>query len=182
MPSVEESKEIRGVHVATPDLHGDERGVFVETWRKEWVPGAAEMVQGNRADRTAGCLVGMHYHLRQADYWYVPAGTALMALHDLRAGSPTDGATVTLELGPDHGHRGVYIPPGVAHGFWAVTDMTITYLVDRYYDPDDELGVAWDDPELAIPWPGDGPVLSKRDRENPRRSGIPVNLRPAWPG
>ena len=66
-------------------------------------------------------------------------------------GSPTDGATLTLDLGAradgTHDHRGVFIPPGVAHGFAALTDMTITYLVDGYYNPDDELGVAWDDPD-----------------------------------
>ena len=64
-------------------------------------------------------------------------------LHDLRTGSPTDGATLAIDLGrqPDgtHSHRGVFIPPGVAHGFAALTDMTITYLVDGYYNPADEL-------------------------------------------
>ena len=94
--------------------------------------------------------MGLHYHLHQADYWYVPFGTARVVLHDLRVGSPTDGATQWLDLGrqPDgtHSHRGVFIPPGVAHGFAALTDMTITYLVDGYYNPADELGVAWDDP------------------------------------
>lgn len=181
MADVVESAEIAGVHVVTPDVHGDERGVFIETYRREWFPGS-EMVQGNRADRTSGCLVGMHYHLHQADYWYVPAGTALVALHDLRDGSPTDGATLTLELGPDHGHRGVYIPPGVAHGFWAVTDMTITYLVDGYYNPDDELGVAWDDPDMAIDWPGSDPIVSGRDQSNPRRTELSDRLRPRYEG
>lgn len=182
MAKVEEAPEIRGAVVVTPDLHVDERGVFLETYRREWFPEGREMVQGNRADRAAGCLVGLHYHLHQSDYWYVPAGEALVALHDLREGSPTAGGTLTLRLGPEHGHRGVYVPAGVAHGFWAVSDLTITYLVDRYYDPADELGVAWDDPELGIPWPGTAPVLSARDRSNPRRSGIPDDLRPRWTG
>lgn len=180
MPQVEESPLVAGAYVVTPDVHGDDRGAFVETWRKEWVPGGREMVQANRADRQQGCLVGMHYHLHQADYWYVPFGAALMALHDLRQGSPTERATLTLELGPDHGHRGVYIPPGVAHGFWAVTDMTITYLVDGYYNPDDELGVRWDDPEMAIPWPGTDPLLSGRDQANPSRADLPDELRPRF--
>lgn len=181
MPQVEESEQIAGVHVVTPDLHGDERGVFVETWRREWVPGSAEMVQANRADRQAGCLVGLHYHLRQADYWYVPHGDALVVLHDLRVGSPTEGATLALPLGPGHGHRGVYIPPGVAHGFWAVTDVTITYLVDGYYDPADELAVRWDDPAVAAGWPGDAPVLSERDRAAPLIADVPAHRRPHWP-
>ena len=80
----------------------------------------------------------------------MPYGRARVVLHDLRVGSPTDGATLMLDLGAGddgtHDHRGVFIPPGVAHGFAALTDMTITYLVDGYYNAADELGVAWDDP------------------------------------
>jgi dTDP-4-dehydrorhamnose 3,5-epimerase len=178
MPLIEQSDTIVGVVVVTPDVHGDNRGRFVETFRKEWVPGAAEMVQGNRADRKAGALVGLHYHLHQADYWYVPFGRAMVVLHDLRAGSPTDAATLVLEIG-EHDHRSVYIPPGVAHGFYAMTDMTITYLVDHYYDPDDELGVAWDDPDLGVTWPTTTPELSGRDRSNPKRAEIAPKLRPA---
>ena len=177
MPVINPSPVIGGVLVVTPDVHGDNRGRFIETFRKEWIADGAEMVQANRADRKAGALVGLHYHRFQADYWYVPFGRALVVLHDLRASSPTDGATLSLEIG-DHDHRGVYIPPGVAHGFWALTDMTITYLVDHYYDPADELGVAWDDPALGISWPGQNPELSQRDRTNPKRSEIPSDLRP----
>ena len=178
MPDVTQSKDIAGVIVVTPDVHGDNRGRFVETFRQEWLPdGAPAMVQGNRADRTEGALVGLHYHRFQSDFWYVPNGRALVVLHDLRASSPTDGHTLVLEIG-EHDHRGVYIPPGVAHGFYALTDMTITYLVDRYYDPADELGVAWDDPALNIAWPASDPELSQRDRTNPRRADIPPDLRP----
>jgi dTDP-4-dehydrorhamnose 3,5-epimerase len=102
----------------------------------------------------------------------------MVVLHDLRASSPTDKATLVLEIG-EHDHRGVYIPPGVAHGFYALTDMTITYLVDHYYNPDDELGVAWDDPDLAVTWPSTDPELSGRNRSNPKRAEIAPNLRPA---
>jgi dTDP-4-dehydrorhamnose 3,5-epimerase len=140
------------------------------------------MIQANRADRQAGSLVGLHYHLHQADYWYVPFGRARVVLHDLREGSPTDGATLSFDLGRDeqgtHDHRGVFIPPGVAHGFAALTDMTITYLVDGYYNPADELGVAWDDPEIGADWGVDDPVLSERDRKNPNRADIPPDRRP----
>jgi dTDP-4-dehydrorhamnose 3,5-epimerase len=177
MPEISGSNQIGGVVIVTPDVHGDNRGRFVETWRKEWVPSSAEMVQANRADRRQGALVGLHYHLHQADFWYVPSGRALVVLHDLRESSPTAGVTLTLEIG-EHDHRGVYIPPGVAHGFFALTDMTITYLVDHYYNPADELGVAWDDPDLGVTWPSMSPELSNRDRTNPKRSEIPEELRP----
>lgn len=173
------SEKIAGVFVVTPQIFGDERGQFVETYRKEWIPGAVEMIQGNRADRAEGCLVGLHYHRFQADYWYVPFGRALVLLHDLRQGGPTDGVTEMLEISGDN-HIAVYIPPGVAHGFYALTDMTITYLVDGYYNPDDELGVLWNDPELGLDVPNESPILSVRDKSNPLRSEIADELRPNW--
>ena len=178
MPEIRESPHIAGVHVVEPTIHGDQRGRFIETYRREWIPGAREMLQSNRADRQAGSLVGLHYHLHQSDYWYVPFGTARVVLHDLREGGPTDGATHELDLSGEN-HMGVYIPPGVAHGFAALTDMVITYLVDGYYNPADELGVMWDDPEIGADWGlGVEPILSERDRSNPRRADIAPEWRP----
>jgi dTDP-4-dehydrorhamnose 3,5-epimerase len=174
--SVRQSDVIRGVYVVDPQEFGDERGVFVESYRREWVPRSNEMIQANRADRAAGCVVGLHWHRHQADYWYVPAGRVRVVLHDLRVGSPTETATLTLDLGGPPGsegrHRAIYIPPGVAHGFAALTDATVTYLVDRYYDPADELGVAWDDPDVAADWGVTDPILSGRDRANPKRAEV----------
>jgi dTDP-4-dehydrorhamnose 3,5-epimerase len=179
VPKIRGSETISGVYVVEPDTHDDERGRFIETYRRSWFPLGREMVQGNRSDKAAGAVVGLHYHLHQADYWLVPRGTARVVLHDLREGSPTDGRTEVLEIG-EADSRGVFIPPGVAHGFAAVTDMTITYLVDGYYNPDDELGVAWDDPEIGADWGVADPVLSRRDRANPSRANIPAGWRPHW--
>jgi len=182
MATIRESDAVKGVYVVEPAVHGDERGIFIETYRREWFPQGREMIQGNRGDRQKGSVVGLHYHLHQADYWYVPMGAARVVLHDLRDGSPTDGATLTLDLGAradgTHDHRGVFIPPGVAHGFAALSDMTITYLVDGYYNPDDELGVAWDDPEIAADWGVTDPTLSDRDQKNPRRADIAPQWQP----
>src|ERR1041385_3848 len=105
MPQIEQSETIAGVVVVTPDVHGDNRGRFVETFRRGWVPGAPGMVQANRADRKQGALVGLHYHLHQADYWYVPFGRAMVVLHDLRVGSPTDRVTEVFDLGARDGRR-----------------------------------------------------------------------------
>lgn len=182
MAQIEASDVIDGVYVVTPTVHGDERGYFVETYRRQWFPGGREMVQGNRGDRVAGCLVGLHYHLHQADYWYVPNGHARVVLHDLRVGGPTDGATLSLDLGEVDGgpnnHLGVYIPPGVAHGFASLSDMTITYLVDGYYNPADELGVAWNDPAIDADWGLSDPILSARDQASPTRDAIEAQWRP----
>lgn len=185
MATVTPSEVIDGVFVVTPTIHGDERGIFVETYRRNWFPGGREMIQGNRGDRRAGAIVGLHYHLHQADFWYVPFGRARVVLHDLRTGSATDGATLTIDLGSepgtsgaDHDHRGIYIPPGVAHGFSALTDMTITYLVDGYYNQADELGVAWDDPAIGADWGVTHPVVSGRDQTNPKRAEISPAFQP----
>ncbi len=182
MATVTESAHIAGIYEVEPDIHGDARGYFVETYRREWFPEGREMVQGNRGDRQQGSVVGLHYHLHQADYWYVPYGRARVVLHDLRAGSATDGATLVLDLGQRSDgttdHRGVFIPPGIAHGFAALTDLTITYLVDSYYNPADELGVAWDDPDIGADWGLAEPILSARDQKNPRRADLDAGRRP----
>jgi dTDP-4-dehydrorhamnose 3,5-epimerase len=180
MPNVHESEQIAGVWVVEPTIHGDQRGLFIETYRRQWFPHGREMVQGNRANRQQGALVGLHYHLHQADYWYVPFGHARVVLHDLRQGGPTDGATLELDLTGDN-HLGVFIPPGVAHGFAALTDLVITYLVDGYYNAADELGVRWDDPKVGADWGVTDPILSARDRANPSRDELPAGRRPSWP-
>ncbi|MEW6153817.1 MAG: dTDP-4-dehydrorhamnose 3,5-epimerase [Actinomycetota bacterium] len=180
-PEVSPSPVIAGVTVVRPLSHADDRGRFTETYRRSWFPEGREMVQGNCSDKTAGSLVGVHYHLHQADYWYVTRGTARVVLHDLREGSPTEGATLAFDMsrgGTDD--IGVYIPPGVGHGFAALTDLTLTYLVDGYYDPDDELGVRWDDPALGAHWGVTDPVISRRDELNPLRADIAPDRRPAF--
>ena len=182
MAEITPSTDIDGVLLVRPAVHGDERGFFVETYRRHWFPDGREMVQSNRAERSSGAVVGLHYHLHQADYWYVIDGHARVVLHDLRVASPTEGATALLDLGmvdgAVHNHLGVYIPPGVAHGFASVTDLTLTYLVDGYYNPADELGVAYDDPDIAADWAVTDPVLSERDRANPRRGEIDPTRQP----
>jgi dTDP-4-dehydrorhamnose 3,5-epimerase len=149
------------------EVHGDPRGSFVETYRREWLPpGAPEMVQANVSRSRAGVLRGPHLHRRQADYWVVIEGRAFVGLVDLRSGSPTDGERRQLTLDADE-PAGLYIPPGVAHGFYAETDVVLHYLVDAYHDGTDEFGIAWDDPVLGIEWPTTQPLLSERDRTNP---------------
>lgn len=176
--TVEKSDLIDDVLIITPDIFGDERGFFVETFRQEWLPdNAPTMVQGNRGTRKKGSLVGLHFHLHQEDFWYVPFGTALVALHDLREGSPTNGVSQTIEISGEN-HKGVYIPRGVAHGFLALTDMTITYLVDNYYNGTDELGVLYSDPEMGFDWPLEVLTVSDRDKTNPLRKDIDAKIRP----
>ncbi len=166
-PELVAADSIPGVAVVPLAHHADDRGSFVEVFRQSWLPsGAPTMVQGNRSVSRAGVLRGMHFHHRQADYWFVTHGRVFAALADLRVGSPTEGKVAVLRL--EDSDQGLYIPRGVAHGYLAEVDTTLSYLVDCYYDGADEFGVAWNDPDLAIPWPMDEPILSDRDRTNPR--------------
>jgi dTDP-4-dehydrorhamnose 3,5-epimerase len=177
VPKILPSATIDGVVFVEPDVHGDPRGRFVETYRRQWFDLGREMVQSNRSEKQAGAVVGLHYHLHQADYWYLLRGRARVVLHDLRQGASTEGSTETVDLTGDR-DRGIFIPPGVAHGFAALADLLLWYQVDSYYNPADELGLAWDDPEVGADWGIGDPVLSDRDRTNPRRRDIPPDLRP----
>lgn len=168
------NSQIMGVYHVTPARHDDERGWFSETYRREWFPEAREMIQSNRVERDEGCIVGLHLHLHQADYWYVVKGVARVVLHDMRRDSSTERATINFDMADG---QGVYIPPGVAHGFSTPHGpITLTYLVDSYYNPPDELGVAWDDPVVGADWGWGGltdpPVLSERDLYNLSRSAV----------
>jgi dTDP-4-dehydrorhamnose 3,5-epimerase len=158
--------DIHGVLLLELTSHPDERGSFVETYRREWVPGMREMVQGNLSRSRANVLRGLHFHRRQTDYWILVSGIYVVGVYDLRIGSPTKGRALTIRVSAEDG-RAVYLPPGVAHGFYAETDVVMQYLVDEYYTGDDEFGFAWNDPRAAVPWPVSDPILSERDRSNP---------------
>ena len=169
--------KIEGVRIVPFRSFGDDRGYFFESYRRTWIPEAREMVQGNCSFSKKGVLRGLHFHRKQADFWAVPSGLVRAALYDLRTASPTQGVADVLELGGKEPF-GLYIPKGVAHGFYAIEDSFMTYLVDEYYDNSDELGIRWDDPALGLDWGAKNPILSKRDRENPLLAAIPIEQRP----
>jgi dTDP-4-dehydrorhamnose 3,5-epimerase len=178
------ASSIRGVRFGSVERHADERGSFREIWRADTFgaidpalagadPGTEPgFVQANLSTSAAGVLRGLHLHRRQFDHWVVASGRAFVALVDVRpmlAGGERP-VVETRELRQDDW---VDIPTGVAHGFLALEDLELVYLVTATYDGSDELGFAWDDPLAAVPWPSvpgsaDGrPILSGRDRANP---------------
>jgi len=172
MPEISALGAISGVKVVDLTAWADDRGAFLETFRKAWFPERSwDALQANCSYSRARVLRGLHYHHRQVDYWFVPHGRIRVALADLRRGSPTRGASATLDLGKDV-PRGVLIPVGVAHGFAALSDAVLTYLVDNYHDGTDEHGVAWDDPAFGLDWGVADPIVSARDRGNPRLGEI----------
>jgi dTDP-4-dehydrorhamnose 3,5-epimerase len=164
MPTESVPSPIADVRIWRPQVHADPRGRFVEVFRSAALPAA--MAQSNHSRSAAGVLRGLHYHRHQADLWYLVAGRAQVAMADLRrrGGAPV---THTFVLDGDV-PTAVYVPPGVAHGYLALTEIDLIYWVTREYDPADEHGVAWDDPTLAIDWQLDGPpLISERDADNP---------------
>lgn len=178
-PTLHESGTIPGVLLADLRPFADERGRFTEMFRKEWFPQRSwERIQMNRSESKPGVLRGLHYHFHQVDFWLVLSGRMRVGLADLRPSSPAFRRTETIEIAAED-QRGLYIPVGVAHGFLALTDVTLMYVVDNYYDGADELGLAWDDPEIVVAWQQTAPPeLSARDKANPRFSEIPPERRP----
>ena len=170
---------IDGVMTVSLEAFGDDRGRFMETFRKEWFPQVTwDRLQSNRSDSSAGILRGLHYHFRQVDYWCVTRGLIRVGLVDLRRSSPTYLASATLDMGGDN-LLGLFIPEGVAHGFAALTDCTLIYIVNNYYDGGaDEFGIAWNDPRANIDWGVTEPALSRRDQNNPLIADIPPHAQP----
>jgi dTDP-4-dehydrorhamnose 3,5-epimerase len=160
--------DIPGVWFRELASFADDRGSFTETFRQTWLPaGDPLVVQSNLSRSKAGVLRGMHFHRSQTDWWVFLEGTAFVALCDLRIGSPARGTVAAETLDTANGLRALSIPPGVAHGFCAQSDVALQYMVTAYHDGSDESGFAWDDPDAAIAWPVAQPILSERDRSNP---------------
>lgn len=163
---------IPGALLGTPERHEDSRGWFIEILRESDF--GMQFVQGNHSHSAENVLRGLHYHRRQADAWYVVGGRAQAMLADLRTESDRP-SVLSVDLKADE-PQVLYIPPGVAHGFLAVTELDLIYWVTGYYDASDEFGVAWDDPTLAAPWKSDSPILSERDKTNPKLEWSSIDL------
>ena len=173
-----EPSSLRGVRFGSIARHADSRGSFREVWRASAFPATDPAETG----APAGNEPRFVHHRRQLDYWTVAAGRALVALVDVRPlvdGSGPRAIVETRELATDDW---VVIPAGVAHGFLALEPLELLYLVTNEYDGSDELGFAWDDPAVGVPWPTvagtpDGrPMLSDRDRSNPSLADLVAGL------
>lgn len=163
-----------GVVLVPLTPHADDRGVFTELYRASWSTGVAP-TQWNAVSSESNVLRGVHIHRRHADYLTLVAGRATIGLHDLRPDSPTEGLGTTVELDAST-PSGLVIPVGVAHGFYFHVASIHVYAVSHEFDPADELGCRWDDPELVIDWPCADPLISPRDRDLGRLS----DLRRIW--
>lgn len=156
-----------------PEVFRDPRGFFLETWnaRKFREGGiSAAFVQDNHSRSARGTVRGLHAQQQrpQGKLIRVVAGDIFDVAVDIRRGSPTFGRWVSFPLSAES-FRQCYVPPGFAHGFCVVSESAeVEYKCTDFYDPADEITIAWNDPELAIAWPVREPVLSAKDRSAPQ--------------
>lgn len=190
------SSALPGVGWGRIERHADARGSFREIWRAEAFADLSAaaggqvdagdrlaFVQANLSTSAAGVLRGLHLHRRQLDHWVVASGRAFVALVDVRPvldGSSSRPIVETRVLAAD---ESVTIPAGVAHGFLALEPLELVYFVTNAYDGSDELGFAWHDPAVGVPWPavegtpGGRPIVSERDAANPLLADLVARLR-----
>lgn len=170
--------KLPGVLIIEPDVFEDQRGFFFESYsyRKYAALGITDVfVQDNHSRSVRGTLRGLHYQAPpgQAKLVRVALGEVFDVAVDIRWGSPTFGQWVGVTLSAEN-KRQLYIPVGFAHGFCVTSEVAdFLYKCSNYYSPQDERGIAWDDPDLAIAWPISTPILSQRDQSHPRLAEAP---------
>ena len=164
---------IPDVVVIKPEVFGDDRGFFMETWEARRFAKAGidvEFVQDNHSKSSQGVLRGLHYQIRrpQGKLVRVVAGEVFDVAVDLRRSSGTFGMWVGSFLSADN-RRMLWIPPGFAHGFYVTSrSAEFVYKCSAFYAPEDERSIVWNDPDLAIDWPlinGKPPTVSQKDSQ-----------------
>ncbi len=168
------STALPDVLLITPDVYGDARGFFMESWnweRYQKIGIATQFVQDNLSFSAKGVLRGLHfqYPFGQGKLVSCLIGEVYDVAVDIRRHSPFFGQWVGVFLSAEN-HQQLYIPPGFAHGFCVTSDTALfSYKCTELYHPETEGSVAWDDPALAIPWPVTEPSLSRKDL-----AGVPL--------
>ena len=173
--------ELPGVVLIEPVVYRDQRGFFLETYHagKYHAAGVEGVfVQDNHSHSVRGTVRGLHAQLRhpQGKLVRVLRGEIFDVAVDIRRGSPTFRRWVGAKLSAESFLQ-IYVPPGFAHGFCVLSETAeIEYKCTELYDPTDEFGILWNDPELGIAWPVREPVLSERDRTAPRLAELTEKL------
>jgi dTDP-4-dehydrorhamnose 3,5-epimerase len=179
--------KLPSVVVLEPDVYGDRRGFFLETWnrkRYEEVGICETFVQDNVSLSKQGILRGLHFQNPQSQGKLVQvlSGEVLDVAVDIRIGSPTFGQWIGEELSGED-HKQIYIPPGFAHGFFVISDEALfSYKCTDFYNPDTEHGIIWNDPDIGINWPVDEPLLSSKDAVFPKLKDLPPETLPHFRG
>ena len=178
-----EETTLPGVLRIEPRVFGDERGWFLETWRKSRYLEhgiGPDFVQANSSRSRRGVLRGLHYQWPnpQGKLVWVSRGRVLDVAVDIRPDSPTFKQWMACELHAEK-HAQLWIPEGFAHGFLVLSEeATFHYLCTRDYDAQADAAIAWNDPDIGIDWPMDEPDLSPKDAGAPRLSETPAGRLP----
>lgn len=174
-----------GVFELRPKIFGDARGFFMETYHRTKFADLGirdTFVQDNHSCSAKGTLRGLHYQLQhpQAKLCRVVEGEALDVVVDIRVGSPQFGKWTSVLLSATTQNQ-IYVPAGFAHGFLALTNsVQFLYKCSDFYDPSDERGILWNDPDLNINWGISSPVISEKDAKNPRLREVPPQYLPGY--
>lgn len=166
--------KLEGVVIIEPDVFGDNRGFFMESWNKEKMAELGldyDFVQDNHSKSTVkGTLRGIHFQKgdkAQAKLVRCVKGTVLDVAVDLRKNSPTFKQWVGVELSAEN-KKQLLIPRGFGHGFVTLTDdVEFLYKADNYYAPEADAGIRWNDPDIGVEWGVENPILSEKDKKNP---------------
>ena len=173
--------KLDGVVLVEPQVYGDERGFFLETYAVEEWKGLgvkADFVQQNHSRSSRGTLRGIHFQTSpgQAKLLRCARGSIIDVVVDLRRDSDTYGQWDSHIL-DDEKHHQLYVPVGFGHGFAVLSEVAdVCYQVSSLYDPATEAGIAWDDPEVGVDWQVEAPLLSQRDKEAPHLKEIADSL------
>ena len=173
MPFEFEDAKLKDVKIVKPQVFGDERGFFMETYEENDFREAGidtEFIQDNHSKSEHGVLRGLHYQkgeYSQGKLVRCTQGVIMDVIVDLREDSDTFGETMKVILS-EHNKKMLWVPRGFGHGFYTLSEAAeVQYKVDNEYAPDQEAGIIWNDPELDINWPTDEPKLSDKDEEWP---------------
>jgi len=174
-----------GVVIIEPQVFGDARGFFMETWqsaRYAELGLAGPFVQDNLSRSSHGVLRGLHFQNPhgQGKLVQVLEGEVFDVAVDIRRGSPTFGEWVGATLSGENRHQ-LYVPEGFAHGFCVTSESALfSYKCTDYYHHAAERSIRWDDPDIAIEWPLDNPTLSCKDESAPTLGGFDETLLPCY--
>ncbi|CAH7044468.1 dTDP-4-dehydrorhamnose 3,5-epimerase [Vibrio chagasii] len=178
--------KLEGCVIINPKVFGDDRGFFLESFHAERYKTAAGIkeifVQDNRSRSTKNVLRGLHFQKTkpQGKLVTVTSGEVFDVAVDLRPESETFGQYEAVVLSGDNKLQ-FYVPPGFAHGFCVLSESAdFQYKCTDYYDPNDELGIAWDDDSINIDWPVSSPILSEKDSNQPKLIDIVEQIKNRW--
>ena len=179
------SGSMEGLFIIEPKIFEDKRGFFMETYNQKRYNASGintTFVQDNLSYSLKNTLRGLHFQNKypQAKLIQVISGEIFDVAVDLRPGSSTFGKWTGFHLS-DENRRQVFIPEGFAHGFCVLSEFALFYYkCSDFYQPDDEGGILWSDPDIGIDWPVENPIISEKDKQNHKLSGLTVEQLPSF--